>query len=144
MQGAGELLLNFGHWLLTLHYALWHYKATMHWISLLYITYWDRVMHICISKLTIIGWDNGLSPDWRQAIIWTNAGILLIGPLGTNFSEILIEIHGFSFKKMINDPTKINMYFIRVVDKISSTQVSDSHLSPPGALQLRRASLQWT
>ena len=38
------------------------------------------------------GSDNGLSPGWRQAIIWTNAGILLIGPLGTNFSEILIEI----------------------------------------------------
>ena len=27
---------------------------------------------------------------------------------------------------------------------ISSTQVRDSHLSPPGALQSRRASLQWT
>ena len=47
--------------------------------------------HICISKLIIIGSDNGLSPDRRQAIIWTNAGLLLIGPLGTNFSEILIE-----------------------------------------------------
>ena len=57
-------------------------------------------MHICISKLTIIGSDNDLSPDRRQAIIWTNAGILLIGPLGTNFSEILIEILTFSFKKM--------------------------------------------
>ena len=56
--------------------------------------------HICVSKLTIIGSDNGLSPDRRQAIIWTNAGILLIGPLGTNFSEILIEILTFSFKKM--------------------------------------------
>ena len=44
--------------------------------------------------------DNGLSPDRRQAIIWTNAGILLIRPLGTNFSGILIEIHTFSFKKM--------------------------------------------
>ena len=32
--------------------------------------------------------------------MWTNAGILLIGPLGTNFSEILIEILTFSFKKM--------------------------------------------
>ena len=49
-------------------------------------------MHICISKLTIIGSDNGLSPDQRQAIIWTNAGLLLFGPLKTNFSEILIEI----------------------------------------------------
>ena len=56
--------------------------------------------HICVSKLTIIGSDNGLSPGRRQAIIWTNAGILLIGPLRTNFSEILIEIHTFSFKKM--------------------------------------------
>ena len=57
-------------------------------------------MHICVSKLTIIGSDNGLSPGRHQAIIWTNAGILFIGPLGTNFSEILIEILKFSFKKM--------------------------------------------
>ena len=64
------------------------------------LTHWGRVTHICVSKLTIIGSDNGLSPGRRQAIIWTNAGILLIEPLGTNFSEILIEIHTFSFKKM--------------------------------------------
>ena len=57
-------------------------------------------VYICIGKLTIIGSDNGLSPDRRQAIIWTNAGLLLIGPLGTNFSEILIKILTFSFKKM--------------------------------------------
>ena len=56
--------------------------------------------HICVSKLTIIDSDNGLSPGRRQAIIWTNDGLLLIWPLGTNFSEILIEIHSFSFKKM--------------------------------------------
>ena len=56
--------------------------------------------HICVSKLTIIGSDNGLSPGRRQAIIWTNAGILLIGPLGTNFSEISITILAFSFTKM--------------------------------------------
>ena len=56
--------------------------------------------HICVSKLTIIGSDNGLPPDRRQAIIWTNAGIWLIRTLGTNFSEILGEIHSFSFKKM--------------------------------------------
>ena len=48
----------------------------------------------------IIGSDNGLSPVRRQAIIWTNAGILLIEPLGTNFSEISIGIQRFSFKKM--------------------------------------------
>ena len=45
-----------------------------------------------VNRLTIIGSDNGLSPGRRQAIIWTNAGILLIGPLATNFNEILIEI----------------------------------------------------
>ena len=56
--------------------------------------------HICVCNLTIIGSDNGLSPGRRQAIIWTNAGILLIEPLGTNFSEILAEIITFSFKKM--------------------------------------------
>ena len=51
-------------------------------------------------NLNIIGSDNGLSPCRRQAIIWTNTGILLIGPLWTNFSDIVSEIHTFSFKKM--------------------------------------------
>ena len=56
---------------------------------------------MCVGNLAIIGSDNGLSPYRRQAIIWTSAGILLIGPSGTNFSEILIEIHTFSSKKML-------------------------------------------
>ena len=64
------------------------------------LTHWGRVTHICVSKLSILGSDNGLSPGRRQAIIWTNAGMLLIGPLGTNFSVIWSEIHTFSFKKM--------------------------------------------
>ena len=64
------------------------------------LTHWGRVTHICVSKLFIIGSDNGLSPDRRQAIIWTNAGLLLIGTWGTNFSEILIQIHAFSFRIM--------------------------------------------
>ena len=71
------------------------YKATM-----TQLTHWGRVMHLCFSKIIIIGLDNGLSPGRRQAIIWTNAAILLIGPLGTNFSEIFIEIQTFWFKKM--------------------------------------------
>ena len=57
-------------------------------------------MHICVGNIIIIGSDNGLSPGRRLAIIWTIAGMLLIGTLKTNFSEILIEIHIFSFKKM--------------------------------------------
>ena len=64
------------------------------------LTHWGRVTQICVGKLTNICSDNGLSPGRRQAIIWTNAGILLIEPLGTNFSEILIGIQIFSFKKM--------------------------------------------
>ena len=64
------------------------------------LNHWGRVTHICVSNLAITGSDNGLSPGRRQAIIWTNAGILLIGTLGTNFSEILIEINTFLFKKM--------------------------------------------
>ena len=57
-------------------------------------------IYICVSKLTIIGSDNGLLPGRCQAIIWTNPGLLLKRTLGTNFSEILREILTFSFKKM--------------------------------------------
>ena len=64
------------------------------------LTHWGRVMHICVGEQTIIGSDNGLSLGRCQAIIWTNAGILPTGPLGTNFSDILIEMNTFSFKKM--------------------------------------------
>ena len=64
------------------------------------LTHWGRVTDICVSELTIIGSDNGLSPGRRQAIIWTNARILLIRPLGTNFNEMLMEILTFSFVKM--------------------------------------------
>ena len=53
-----------------------------------------------LVNLAIIGSDNGLSPGRCQAITWTNDGILLIGPLGTNFNEILMEIHKFLFKNM--------------------------------------------
>ena len=56
--------------------------------------------YICVNRLTNIGSHNGLSSGRRQAIIWTNAGTLLIGPLGTNFSEILIAIYTFSFSEM--------------------------------------------
>ena len=60
--------------------------------------HWGRVTHICVSKLTVIGSDNGMSPDRRQAIIWTNAEILLIGPFGTKFnrnSNIFVQENAF-------------------------------------------------
>ena len=65
-----------------------------------FLTHWDRVTHIYVSDLTSIDLDNGLSPGRRQVIIRTNAGILLIRRLGTDFSEFLVEILIFSFKKM--------------------------------------------
>ena len=69
-------------------------------LSLWNLTHWGQETYICISEYANIGSDNGLSPIRRQAIIWTNVGILLIGPLGTQFNETLIEIRTFSLKKM--------------------------------------------
>ena len=66
----------------------------------LVLTHWGRVTHICVTELTIIISDNALSPGRRQAIIWNNAGLLLIEPWGINFSEISIGIQTSSFKKM--------------------------------------------
>ena len=94
---------------------LWHPSLWISWLKSLQnvvveytigsnmvndLTHWGRVTHICVSKIIIIGSDNGSSPGRRQVIIWTNAGILLIEPLRTRISEILIEIHTFSFKKI--------------------------------------------
>ena len=80
------------------------------WISCSYVfatyqsdrrlTHWGRMTHICVSKLNIIGSDNGLSPGRHQAIIWTSAGMLLIRTLGTNFSGILSEINLLLFSKI--------------------------------------------
>ena len=63
-------------------------------------THWGQVTHIYVRKLNIIGSDNGLSPVRRQAITRTNAGIWLIGPQGTNSSELLIEMQALSFMKI--------------------------------------------
>ena len=81
------------------------------------------MVHICDGNQAITDSDNGLSPCRHQAIIWTNVGTLLIGPFGTNFSEISIQIHTFWFKKvhlkcpfclsinvLISQPTSILYY----------------------------------
>ena len=84
----------------TLEKVLWKMEATPFVQGSMLLTYWGGMTHICISKLTIIASDNGLSPGRRQAIIWTNAGILSIRPLGTNFIEILIKIYILLLKKI--------------------------------------------
>ena len=53
----------------------WRFPVGYRWGRGL-LTHWARVTHICVGNLAIIGSDNGLSPSRRQAIIWTNAGIL--------------------------------------------------------------------
>ena len=70
-----------------------------------YLTHWGRVTHTCIDNPSINGSDNGLLSSRRKDIIWTNDGILLIGSLETNFSEILIEIHTFSYLKISSGNT---------------------------------------
>ena len=80
-----------------LHSSHWLYRKSVRHLKL---THWGRVTHICVGNLTIIGSDNGLSPGWRQAIIWTNAGLLLIGPLKTYFSEIRFQIQQNRFENV--------------------------------------------
>ena len=81
------------------------------------LTHWGWVTHICVSKLIIIGSDNSLSPCRRQAIICTNAGILLNGPLWTNFSEISTEIYTLLFKKMHLKmlPAKLQPFYLGLI-----------------------------
>ena len=80
------------HWELDMHsqnrYSM---KA---FINALWITRYER----WVIK-AIIGSDNGLSPVRRQAIIWSNAGLLLIGLMRSTFIEIWIQIH-FLWKKI--------------------------------------------
>ena len=81
----------------------WRFSCVLFYCGFIispWLTHWGRVTYINVSKVAIIGSDNGLSPRRQQAIFWTNAGILLCRPLETKFSEILIGIHTFSFKKM--------------------------------------------
>ena len=76
------------------------WKKTHYYGNEVWLTHWGWVTHIGISQLATIGSDNGLSSGRSQAIIWTNAGILLIGPLGTKFSEIVIKMKTFSLTKL--------------------------------------------
>ena len=62
------------------------------------LNHWDRMTHLCVNKLTSIGLDNGLSPGWCQAIVRSNTGMIV--PVGTDVSELSIEVHTLSFKKM--------------------------------------------
>ena len=75
--------------------------------------------HICAGNLTIIGSDNGLS--------------LLIGPLGTNFHEMLIEIHTFSFKKI---PLKMSVKWWQCYLGLSELKIELRIIIPVMATQM--------
>ena len=93
-----QYITSLPEWIRTYFTRMYKFIFQISFVLMLKVlTHWGRVAHICLSRLAIFGSDNGLLPSWRQAIIWTNAGILLIWPLGTNFSEILIEIYIFFF-----------------------------------------------
>ena len=62
-------------------------------------------MHTCVRKLTIIASDNGLSPGRRQAIIWANAGILLIKGI-KNGCPCIVEIRGTQGCALVGDPAR--------------------------------------
>ena len=47
---------------------------------------------------TIISSDNVLWPDRRQAIIWTNAKLLLTWPLRANICDILTKKYNFDYR----------------------------------------------
>ena len=86
-------------------------KTSVFWI----IFYWI-MFHYGLSnwQYDIIGLDNGLAPNRRQAIIWINDDLVywriyaslglneFTGPLGTNFIEIQIIIQRFLFDAFEN------------------------------------------
>ena len=101
-----------------------------HWLWEYFIlTHWGRVTHICVGNITTNGSDNGLSPDRRQAIIWTNARILSIWSLVTNFSEILTGFQIFSFQKMYLQISPAKLYTLRLGPNLLKHQSSCSGLT---------------
>ena len=107
------------------------------------LTHWGPVTHICIGKLISIGLDDGLSPDRRQAIIWTNAGLLSIGPFWTYFSENLIKIQQFSLKIMHVKMSSVKWRPSCLVLNVLSRQQQNYCVqvsSPPSGAYMR----QWT
>ena len=99
------------------------------------ITHWGRVTHICASQFTINGSDNGLSPGRHQAIIWTNAGILLIWTLRKKLQRNLnrnqyIFIQETAFEKVVWKMAAILSRPQCVQWCFRSIKVSRNHLKP--------------
>ena len=63
------------------------------------LTPWTLLSGYASLNWFLTGSDNGLSPVRHKAIIWTYDELLLIGPSGTNVSEVWIEIQQSSYQK---------------------------------------------
>ena len=94
--------------------------------------HWDRVTHICVRNLTIIGPGKGLSPGRRRAITRPNATLLSFEPLGTNLNEILIEINNFSLKKLHlkMSSAKWRLFHLGLTESSSASAISVLHTVP--------------
>ena len=83
--------------------------------------------YVQVSKLTIIGLNNS---------IWTNAGILLIWTLGTEFCEILNEIENVfenvvcEMVSILSPPQYVIQVFISEVPLPVHTEKLPFHLGP--------------
>ena len=79
----------------------------------------DRLRINSFRKIFNLSSDNGLSPGRHQAIIWTNAGILLFEPRGIRLSELLIEIKTFLFTETHLKlwSAKWRLYGLRPIDR---------------------------
>ena len=120
----------------------WDMECLMWVWSLMYglpsSTHWGRATHICVSKLTIIGSDNGLSPDRRQAIIWTNDRISLIGPSGTkrNFNQNLyifiqenaVENVVWKMAAILSWPQCVNTILYEVSENVDKTATKGNYM----------------
>ena len=91
-----------GWWFEASSRSLWrHCNVAKFLYASLPLHQWVRVAIYASVNLAIIGLDNGLSPVLLQTMIWTNAGLLVIRPMGTHFREAWIQIQSYLFPKCI-------------------------------------------
>ena len=103
-----------GTWSTLVQVMTWCLYAPSHYLNLCWLIVWrDHVdltwkqfnssppsaTYTAMNRASI-GSCYDLSPVRSQAIIWTNADLLSIAPLGINSNEILIKVANFSFMKM--------------------------------------------
>ena len=99
-----------------LKHSFTHLHSYMHCL-----THWGWVMHLCLNY-AITNPDNGLSSVCQKAIILINAGLLWVGPIGTNFIEILIRILIFSLQNALGNVA------CKIVAILSQSQYVKGHM----------------